>query len=113
MATLEETTMLGLGSIMADVPGWAMPSDSSGTGSPLTQDERQDEISAPTVDSDLLHEAKAAELRAQNNQLDHEVQSLRKLRQEEQDKYTRLQDNHVCIPRVPRKRMLTYCYRNC
>ena len=113
MATLEETTMLGLGSIMADVPRWAMPSDSSGTDSPSTRDEREDDISAPTVDSDLLYEAKAAELRAQNGQLKHEVQSLRKLRQDEQDKYTRLEDNHVCMSRVPLKRVLMYYHRDC
>ena len=97
---MEETTMLGLGSVMADVPGWAMPSDSSGTDSPRTQDEGQNEVSAPTVDSDLLHEAKVAELRAANSQLKHEVQSLRKLRQEEQGRYTKLQDNHVRMTRL-------------
>ena len=101
MATLEESTMLGLGNIMADVPTWAMPLNSPGTESPRTLTERQDNVSAPSAraaDSDLFHEAQAAELRAENSKLKHDVAGLRKLHQEEENKYSRLQENHVRIP---------------
>lgn len=96
--------MLELGNIMADVPTWAMPLDSLGTESSRTLHERQDNVSAPSapsaraVDSDLFHEAQAAELRAENSKLKHDVEGLRKLHQEDENKYSRLQENHVCIP---------------
>ncbi len=102
MATLEESTMLGLGTIMADVPGWAMamPLDDSSTKSTQPQDELRDEISKPpatAMDSDLFYEAQAAELRAENSKLRHDVEGLRKIHEEDQTKYSRLQDNYVCI----------------
>ena len=110
MATLEEPTIAKLGNIVADVPGWAMLGGSSITESPSTREGHQDHMSVPptpTVDSDLLHEALAAELRAENNSLKHEVQGLRQVHQEDQNKYSWLQENYVCISRLPAKKMLT------
>ncbi len=109
MATLEESTMLGLRSIMADVPRWAMPADKSGTESPQPQGEHQDDVPKPpatAMDSDLFYEAQAAELRAENSKLRHDINSLRKVHQEDQNKYSRLQDNYVCTSRALVKKML-------
>ena len=100
MATLEESTMLGLSNIMADVPRWAMQSDSPRTESPRTQDEHRDHSPSPSasaIDSDLVHEAQTAQLKAENYQLKHELGSLRKVRQEDQNKYSRLQDNYEAL----------------
>ena len=100
MATLEESTMLRLGDLMADVPSWAMQSDSSGTESPQTQDERQIHIPTPStlaIDSDLAYEAQTAQLHAENNQLKHELGDLRILYQADQDRYLRLQDKHELL----------------
>lgn len=110
MATLEESTMLKLGSMMEDVPGWAMPLNEVGTELAQPQEECQGDVSTPpatAMDSDLFYEAQAAELRAENSKLRHDVDGLRKVHQEHQNKYSRLQDNYVCISRVLVEKMLT------